>query len=146
MSVTETETRAAYIAGLHALADLLDSTPELPLPDDRGVSWYLFGSSTDGEKKFSDDEQKARAADLVRWLPGKQRKWETGDLFRFVGSIGGIRTEVIVDRAAVCRRVVTGTREVTKAVPSPDAPMVEVTETIEDVEWVCEPLLAEVSA
>lgn len=50
---------------------------------------------------------------------------------------------IITDREAVCRRVVTGTREVTKTVPAPGADTVEVTETVEDVEWVCdEPLLA----
>jgi len=50
-------------------------------------------------------------------------------------------------RSRVCERVVTATREVTKEVPDPEAlkavPTVTVTETIEDVEWVCRPLLAD---
>lgn len=136
--------RSEYIAGLRALADLLETTPGLAMPSTKEFSWYLFGYDVDGNK-LSDAEQRARAAEFVRLLPGRQNKQETGDLFRFKGWIRGIQTQVIVDRDAVCRRVVTGTREVTKTVPAPDAPTVEITETVEDVEWVCEPLLAEAS-
>ncbi len=46
------------------------------------------------------------------------------------------------DRAKVCERVVTGTREVTEEVPDPDAPKVTVTRVVEDVEWRCSSILA----
>lgn len=49
-------------------------------------------------------------------------------------------------RAEVCERVVVGTETVTKTVPDPaklaEVPEIEVTETVETVEWVCRPLLA----
>jgi hypothetical protein len=52
---------------------------------------------------------------------------------------------VLCDRNEVCEKVVTGTREVTKEVPDPEAlaavPKVTVTETVEDVEWRCHPIL-----
>ena len=136
--------RAEYVAGLRQLADMLEQDDGLPLPTTDKIEWYVFGSGElTGGQKLAGDAQKALAADIVRRIPGEHRKWETGDLFRFTGSVRALRTEVIVDRAAVCRRVVKGTREVVQKVPAPDAPMLEVTRTVEDVEWVCEPLLAE---
>jgi hypothetical protein len=135
-----TDPRTAYTAGLRQLADLLDSTPDLPLPATDSFDWFLFGSG------LTEAEQKAEATRLVRLLPGKQDKWETGSLFRFRGYLGGLRTQVIVDRDAVCERVVTGTREVIREVPDPEAlaavPTKVVTETVEDVRWECRPLLA----
>ncbi len=45
----------------------------------------------------------------------------------------------------MCKKVVT-TETVTRTVPDPavlaTVPMVEVTQDVENVEWVCEPLLA----
>lgn len=58
---------------------------------------------------------------------------------------GDMCVHVYAPRAEVCERVVKGTREVVKEVPDPDAlkavPKVTVTETVEDVEWVCKPIL-----
>jgi heme-binding NEAT domain protein len=52
---------------------------------------------------------------------------------------------VSVDREEICERIVTGTREVTVEVPDPEqlaaVPTVSVTKTVEDVEWICRPLL-----
>jgi len=60
---------------------------------------------------------------------------------------GPMWLHIYIDRAQVCERIVTGTREVTKEVPDPEAlaavPKVTKTETVEDVEWRCLPLLAE---
>ncbi len=59
---------------------------------------------------------------------------------------GALAVVASVPREEVCERVVTGTREVTESVPDPEAmkevPIVEVTKTVEDVEWRCRPLLA----
>lgn len=140
-SITEDEARSEYVAGLRVLADLIESTPDLPLPDTRDICWYLFaleGEAAEGERAY--ETQKSRAAQLVRLLPGTQTKRVTQDLFRFQGHVGGIRTEVIVNRDAVCRAVVTGQREVTKTVPTATK---EVTVTEDVVEWVCSPLLSE---
>lgn len=58
----------------------------------------------------------------------------------------GTGLHVYADREEVCERVVTGTREVTETVPDPEAlaavPLVEVTKTVEDVEWRCGSFLA----
>lgn len=37
----------------------------------------------------------------------------------------------------VCKKVVKGTKTVTKEIPDPNAPKITVTEEVEDVEWVC---------
>lgn len=139
--------RPGYIAGLRALADLLEQHDEIPLPSSPGtrrsggVQWYLFGD------KHEHADQKARAAEMVRLIPGRFEKYETGDLFRFGGSLAGLPVEIIVDRPAVCERVVTGTREVKREVTIPVETRTEtVTETVEDVEWVCQPLTAPVAS
>lgn len=53
---------------------------------------------------------------------------------------------VYAHRDQVCEKVVTGTETVTRTVPDPTAlaavPQIEVTETVERVEWICASLLA----
>lgn len=53
----------------------------------------------------------------------------------------------IASRHEVCERVVIGEREVTESVPDPEAmrgvPLVEVTRKVEDVEWVCHPIMGD---
>lgn len=53
---------------------------------------------------------------------------------------------VYADREQICERKVVGQKTVTKEVPDPDAlaavPKVTVTETVDEVEWICSPLLA----
>lgn len=60
---------------------------------------------------------------------------------------GPVYLSVYAPRGEVCERVVVGTREVTEEVPDPDAlaavPRVTVTKTVEDVQWVCKPLLGD---
>lgn len=62
-------------------------------------------------------------------------------------TLNRVHFKMYADRDKICERVVTGTREVTEEVPDPEAlaavPKVTVTKTVEDVEWVCRPLLAE---
>lgn len=57
-----------------------------------------------------------------------------------------VKLNVFASRDQVCERVVVGTEQVTRQVPDPDAlaavPTVEVTETVEQVEWICRPMLA----
>ena len=141
-TTTSTDPRADYIAGLRALADLLESTEELPLPNTDTVYWYLFGSAN-----LTLEEQKTEALRIVRMLPGKQDKETTGDLYRLTGHVRGLQTQVIVERDAVCERVVVGTRTVEVEEPDPEAvaalPKVRRTEVVEQVEWRCHPLLAD---
>ena len=137
--------RADYIAGLHALADMLDQHPELPLPStgtSTAFDWWIWD--------HENENSKAVLAEIVRLIPGAKNKvvgeGSTASWFTVEASLRGLRIDVNAHRASVCRRVVTGTREVTEEVPDPDAlatvPKVTVSKTVEDIEWVCEPLMA----
>jgi hypothetical protein len=132
-----TADRAAYTAGLRALADALDADPGLPLPYDGTTSELSVFTST-----------KAEAAAYARLLPGKVDKAVTDGYYGFElhGTLHGLRVLVYAPREQVCERVVLGTREVTREVPDPKAlaavPTTTVTETVEDVEWICGSLLS----
>lgn len=139
--------RADYIAGLRALADLLESTPELPLPTEPSAfEWQI------GYKYPTNEAKRAGLAEIARLIPGRFDKNDPAEsdynakYFELTGRLAGILVRIWAERDAVCRRVVTGTRQVTEMVPAPDAPLVAVTKTVEDVEWRCEPLLAEAVA
>lgn len=139
-----TRTRAEQIAGIYELALWLEQHPEIPIP------WDLSGlPSTDVNIHANHgDDQKAVVAAVARALPGKVDKsvWGPDDFyFGLKGKApGGIGINVIASRSEVCERVVTGTREVKKTIPDPmvTVPTIEVTETVEDVEWRCGPVLA----
>lgn len=75
----------------------------------------------------------------------KVDKDASGDIYTLTVSWGALAAQAIAYREAVCERVVTGTETVTRTVPDPTAPLVKVTETVEHVEWVCRPLLADQS-
>lgn len=143
MSDSDLDARAAYTAGLRALADALDANTELPLP--------YHGSSV-GLLVILNTEQDQRAAlrHYAHAFDGAVRKGYRDFDFDLHGTFRGLKVQVIADRDQVCERVVTGTREVTREIPDPEAlaavPTVTVTETIEDVTWECRPLLAEAPA
>lgn len=134
------DTRAAYTAGLRTLADLLDENPDVPLPysgsEHNGIMWILQTAEVD---------QRAVLQTFARLLPGPVEKGYRATDFDLKGTLEGLHLHVIADRNTVCERVVTGTREVTREVPDPEAlaavPTTVVTETVEDVEWICAPLL-----
>lgn len=132
------EERAAYAAGLRALADALDGNPDLPLPFDGTTSPLSIFVHT-----------KPEAVAFARLMHGQVDKHfnDNPDYgFQLLGAIHGLRVRVWAPRAEVCERVVVGTREITREVPDPDAlaavPMTMVVETVEDVVWECHPLLA----
>lgn len=136
--------RESYISGLRKLADLLETQPELPLPYGSGagnsssqrVTFYFLGAPRD------------LFIEAARCLPGPLTKEVEHGTYRVIAHLDGLHAEVVAYRNDVCERVVTGTREVTKTIPDPKVtvPVVEVTETVEDVEWVCSPLLADKAA
>ena len=137
-TTTTTDDRAGYTAGLRQLADLLDAHPEIiPLPTQGNFSPISI---------CVWDREGFLAA--VRALPGMRSKAATTEDYYRVDALlsGGLKVQVVTTRDTVCERVVTGTREVTREVPDPAAlatvPMQTVTETVEDVEWVCLPLTA----
>jgi hypothetical protein len=129
--------RADYIAGLRQLADLLEQRDDLPLPYTGTGSELLF-------ILHRNDDQRALLAAFARAFPGRIEKRVRGEDFDLKASLRGLRVQVIADRNEVCERIVTGTDTVTKEVPDPtvQVPLVEVTETVEHVEWVCRPLLS----
>lgn len=135
-------TRAEQIAGIYQLALWLEQNPDIPIPYALQGHGY---TSINIHAAHGDGDEKAVMAAAARAIPGRVEKDVIADrLFTIEGTIpGGVRVQVLAARDQVCKRVVTGTREVTKTVPDPmiTVPTVEVTETVEDVEWVCEPIL-----
>lgn len=150
--MTSTDTTTTISTQLRALADLIDAHPDLPAPYATAYStghvdahWYLHLHEL--EKYLP--AQKAAAAAIVRDLGGQWDKEESGNDFRFTQKREGLTLEVVVNRAAVCERVVTGTHEVTvPATPARSALPAQPahTTTVEDVQWVCSSLLAEPAA
>lgn len=137
MTSTETE-RTDYIAGLRAIADLLERDADLPLPTTRKIEWAAHWYAS------SDDEIPAVVADLARRIPGKLTKNDPSSggyaeaYYELSGNVGGMPVRVWAERSMVCERVVTGTREVVKEVPTATE---QVTVTEETVAWVCRPIL-----
>lgn len=128
--------------GLRALADMLDANPDL---DDDTYLRYMFAPLNVYTKNRAAVARFARAAMGAGVKVGKHQgeKWAGIDI-----PFGNrVELHVFVEREEICERVVTGTEEVTKEVPDPEAlaavPLVTVTEVVEQVEWICRPLLAD---
>ena len=133
--------RASYISGLRKLADLLEQHADVILPTDGSLLPLSF--SAWGE------DARDQAAIFARAFPGKLDKEVDENYFRLTGRIDGLKVQFVANRHQVCERKVIGTRTVTSEIPDPDydVPTVVVEHEVEDVEWVCPPLLAgEVSA
>lgn len=155
MSATDTLTRDQQNVadGLVVVARLLQGVGPLPaLPLVTGwttghveATWQLVHDDLDEQKQLA--RTIIRAANAYR--PGRWDKVDSGsDWFSFIRRIDGVKFAIFVTRAAVCERVVTGTRTVTEQVPDPDhdVPMVQVTREVEDFEWRCQPILEEQTA
>jgi hypothetical protein len=138
-------TRQAYIDGLHQIADFLAEHPEVKLPHLNGFVDGEYGPVLN-IYLTTPGQQREPLAEIARAM-GNVKKVADDRLGRFEvwRQFAGIKLVASADRAEVCERVVTGTREVTREVPDPEAlaavPVVSVTEVVEDVEWVCTPLL-----
>lgn len=144
-TTTDTSTKTdRLVENLRAITETVRAHPDLPLP-------YITSSTTDGgvhaqwflHLHYTDyAEQKRVAQQVIRGLGGKWDKDHSDTEMTFTQGdiLDPIRYTVQVTREAVCRRVVTGTEQVT--VPAVQA-QPERVETRETVEWVCEPVLAE---
>ena len=135
-------------AALREAADLLDAHRDLPKAY---VSTGSFGATIHWFIESATDDaatQKATAAQIIRAVGGTWDKTPSDSgTFYFRQKRDPLRFVITVTRDAVCERVVTGTREVTYTVPAQDAvPAQTFTEVVEDVEWVCAPLLADAPA
>jgi hypothetical protein len=136
--------RERYIDGLRVLASVLEAHPEIRLPHQGSGE---FAAMTLG---FWGDDARELLAATARAFPCAWRKdvrdGENFSYFNLRGQLGGLHVNLTAYRDTVCRKVVTGTREVTETVKDPaklaEVPEVEVTRVVEDVEWACGPLLA----
>ena len=127
-----TDRRSEFVAGLRAAADFFESNPDAGVPYDARMGFHCS----------SRDE----FVTAVRAL-GRAEKDFTSSYARATRDFGGgVQVDYQAYRSEVCERVVVGTREVEVEEPDPEAvaalPKVKRTETVEDVEWRCEPLLA----
>lgn len=143
-TTTEAQGLAAQqAAGLRALADMIDAHPEVAeLIRFSGLERLLapVGSTDDAVMVMADLIRKAKARGAT------VTKSAEDDWFNVHVAWGPVGIQVYAAREEVCERVVTGTETVTKTVKDParlaEVPEIEVTETVETVEWVCRPILA----
>lgn len=130
-----------YAAGLREFADWVENNAEL-----------LDGSMSSGVSLLSNDpisiwgSSGETVAALARAFGRAEKNYDSDSLFYMRRSFGALPVEVYAGRETVCRKVVIGTKTVTREMPDPDAPKVTVTETEEIVEWECSPLLAKAVA
>lgn len=133
--------RAGVVAGLRAFADLLETDPSVPMPTNLYFSLFVHGDEE------TDEKQATRK--LLRSLGGGH--WDKADYDNrliFKGWLHGVPVDVWVNREAVCERRVIGVDEVTELLPVGEdtRPVAPVTRTVERVEWICSPLLADETA
>jgi hypothetical protein len=124
MSTTDTERtrRTDYVNGLRAIADMLDTHDDVPLPN---ASFNIFCTDVN------------EIAAIRRDIGGQWVKEATDSWFWLRRAFGPHRFDLNTARDVVCERVVVGTKQVD--IPDPAAPKITVDEEI--VEWVCSPLL-----
>lgn len=120
--------QASFADSLRAVADWLDAHPELPEPYRAEVMFNAGG----------DDGARAELGAVARALPRAEKSASDHGIYSVEGALGRVKVHAVALREAVCEKVVT-TEEVTELVPDPtaDVPMVEVTKTVEKVDWVC---------
>jgi len=128
--------RAAYIAGMRKWLDLLEASPEIPLP--------LNGTDPLSPQiiNFGGDSAQEEMAAARRAIGGQWEKTVTEKWFKLRTHLDGFHLMLYAGRDLVCTRRVTGTEmkeveeEVTPAVTR------KVTKEVPIVEWDCGPLLA----
>jgi hypothetical protein len=132
--------RQRYTALLRDLAAFMDEHEEFPEPyvHPDGMLHFTCGGGPGTRETL---------AALRRALGGKWTKDARDDGYiEIKGEWHGRRVLLSASREAVCRKVVTGTREVTEIVKDPaklaEVPEIEVTRTEDIIEWVCEPVTA----
>jgi esterase/lipase len=133
-----TELAQQQAAGLRALAQMIEDNPDVA-----SLAGYLYGFSAFHVTNKDDAQTVIRAALAAG---AKVDKRYINEVFVVGISFGAVKAEMLSSRASVCEKVVT-TREVTEEVPDPVAlasvPTVTQTRTVEDVQWVCSPILAD---
>lgn len=142
--------RDQYIKALRVTATLLETVPDLPPPSLSPHSCELLWNVSSREP-----DPGAELARLARLMPCKLTKNQPGlgrefddKYYELAGQIDGVEIRIWAVREEVCRKVVTGTKPVTRLVPDPtvEVPLVSVTEMVETYEWRCDPLLTKTPA
>lgn len=142
MTTTELTLAEQQAAGLRALADVIEANPDLATRFTRDTIHMTI--HTRGEDEAAELAEWARLAKAH----GASVSKDIGELmYNVVATFAGsVKVAMLAYRDQVCERVVTGTETVTEEVPDPEAlaavPTVTVTREVEQVEWVCRPLLA----
>lgn len=103
---------------------------------------YLYPGQMSMFVECPDKEVFQRVARMLE----RGAKRELGGNLHLDRSFGMVKVSAYTARENVCRKVVVGTSEVTREVRDPEmleqVPLVTVTETVEEVEWVCGPIFA----
>lgn len=132
--------RAEYVKGLRALADVLEDHPELPLPWQGGQYMPMTLHF------LTVDDPRAQMATARRALGIPMEKRPRDGYFDLEGTLHGVHVQLTAYRHDVCERVVVGSYEIEVEEPDPAAvaalPKVVRTEIVEEVEWVCAPIIA----
>jgi hypothetical protein len=139
--ITETTPRQEYAKSLHALADMLDANPAVPLPSGFGdsrwspIRWYA-----------SNVQEAARVQRAIggRWEKNDPNKSEyDADYLVLNRKLGEeVHVQIVVSREKVCEKTVVGTerKKVRKLVS--EAVYEEVYETVDKIELKCGSLLS----
>ncbi|OLE27951.1 MAG: hypothetical protein AUG44_08665 [Actinobacteria bacterium 13_1_20CM_3_71_11] len=139
--MTEKELHIQQAEGLEKLAAMIRENPDLADELTYTLENLLVPLIGDEQKPMMAKFARAAARGRI-----KHEKDASNSFFELKLWFGPVKLQVSADREQVCERVVVGTETVTKKVKDPDAlaavPEVEVTETVEQVEWRCVPLLA----
>ena len=132
--------RAAYIAGMRALMDILEANPGLPLPYQGSqipMTFHYLG----GEDARRDMATAARTIPCS-WAKHAREYDDSPAYLDLTGELHGVKIELTAYRDDVCERVVIGTedREVEEVVQP--AVTTTVTKSVEKVEWRCGPIMS----
>lgn len=138
---TGPRTGRGFATALHRIASMIDAAPELE--DEHSAFRYALEKLTIvvWSREGLAAMVRAGKAAGAKITKHQDDRWAGVDM-----DFGAIKLRALIDRVEVCDRVVTGVREVVEEVPDPEAlaavPTVSVTKTVEDVSWVCRPILA----
>lgn len=135
MSIIEQRvTEVGLSEALRYLADMIDAggpAPSWIYPNK--ISWYI---DNPGEGEAPATEQ---VREIRKFLPRAVWEKEYNNIYAYQrASFFGVSFEILTDRGAVCKKVVTGTETVEVPDPeyvAPEVPKVTVEQDV--VEWVC---------
>jgi hypothetical protein len=141
-----TELAAQQAAGLRQLADIIQANPHLAGDMRHTLRNSLLAMPLHNTEVTDERARLTEWVRLTKTAGAAITKDASSDRFEVTINFGAVAVRVIAHRDQVCERVVTGIREVTEEVPDPEAlaavPTVTQTRVVEDVDWVCRPLLA----